>query len=183
MYGGHIASWPHCTGGPSFYWFNSGRTSQFWIERRNGNDLIVLSSDPVADELRVVGRVRFSARVVVSHGGSFDIVARLCSVDGFGRSRNVCEGLTRVKAAPDPTSRAVNVEVDLGFTACSFPSGYRMRLHVCSAAHPRWMKNVGCGDVDGIAEATLPASGGRDMHVQIVAHGGQASHLLLPFHG
>ena len=48
--------------------------------------LIVLSSDPMANEVRVVGRVCFSARVVVSHGGSFDTVAQLCSVDGFGRS-------------------------------------------------------------------------------------------------
>ena len=35
--------------------------------------------------------------------------------------------------------------VELGPIAAEVPAGARVRLHVCSAAHPRWMRNL-CDD-------------------------------------
>ena len=39
----------------------------------------------------------------------------------------------------------VEARVELGPVAAEFPRGSRVRLHVCSAAHPRWMRNL-CDD-------------------------------------
>ena len=56
-------------------------------------------------------------------------------------SVNVCEGLTRVTGPGKHT-----VTVDLGHTCVLFRRGHRIRLHVCSGAHPRWMRNLQTGE-------------------------------------
>ncbi len=34
-----------------------------------------------------------------------------------------------------------HVEFSLGYTACRLEEGDQLRLHVCSAAHPRWLRH------------------------------------------
>ena len=62
------------------------------------------------------------------------------------------QGLTRVDAAVDEPSigaadeaRGRLVSVHLGPIAAELARGERLRLHVCSSAHPRWMRNL-CSD-------------------------------------
>lgn len=66
-----------------------------------------------------------------------------------GTSINLCEGLTRVDALPDEESIGATkgamgreVVVELGPVAAELCVGESLRLHVCSAAHPRWMRNL-----------------------------------------
>ena len=33
------------------------------------------------------------------------------------------------------------VDISVGVTACHFRAGDAVRLHVCSAAHPRWLRH------------------------------------------
>ena len=35
----------------------------------------------------------------------------------------------------------VRMDVSVGVTACHFRAGDSVRLHVCSAAHPRWLRH------------------------------------------
>ena len=133
-------------GGPSFNPFNAGGASQRSVERRD--DVLVFTTQQLAQPLCLAGTATLQLRVWAS-ARSVDVVARLCRVDKRGRSYNLCEGLTRVDAAKGEPSvgaaasgvgRLVTVvmrplAVDLGI-------GERLRLHVCSAAHPRWMRNL-----------------------------------------
>ncbi len=52
----------------------------------------------------------------------------------------------------------------------------------CSAAHPRWMRNIGCDDIGLLGGARLPTVTGAQtsVTVAVVAGGEAASHLLLP---
>lgn len=159
-------------GGPSFSLLNSGARPQAAIERRG--DVLVFSTAPMECAIRVVGAVAFEADVSGSGASSFDVVARLCVVRG-GVSRNVCEGLSRVPGG----AAARRVRVDLGATACAFGEGDVLRVHVCSAAHPRWMRNVGVHRLEDLADATLP-EGGLRVRVTVALGGAAPAVLRLP---
>jgi hypothetical protein len=69
-------------------------------------------------------------------------------VEPSGKSWNICDGLTRLTPAawerqPDGTAR---VEVSLWPAAHVFRRGHRIRVHVSSGAHPRFVRNLGGGD-------------------------------------
>jgi hypothetical protein len=50
----------------------------------------------------------------------------------------------------------------------------------CSAAHPRWMRNIGCDDIGLLGGAGLPTGAQTSVTVVVAAGGKAASHLLLP---
>jgi putative CocE/NonD family hydrolase len=158
--GGHLAAEPPQEAPPSGYQFDpanptpslggpvlspaAGPRDQRQIEARP--DLLTFTSAPLEQELDVIGYVRLElfAQANLAH---FDLVGRLCVVEANGRSLNLCEGLLRVSDAdgepqPDGSRR---FELDLTATARRFHIGQRIRLHVCSAAHPRWSVNSGDG--------------------------------------
>lgn len=141
-------------GGPSFNPRNCGRREQAPIERRD--DVLVFSSAPLAAPVVLAGEVRAQLRVRSSCDHT-DWVCRLCDVDAAGRSHNICEGMVRVSEAGSGGGAPMRVSVSLGSTACRLRAGHRVRLHVCSAAHPRWMRNLGTG-LTGLALATSTES-------------------------
>ena len=49
------------------------------------------------------------------------------------------------------------MEITLWPTAHTFLAGHRIRLHVASAAHPRWNRNLGTGEPAADATRTLVA--------------------------
>ncbi|MEI8166602.1 MAG: CocE/NonD family hydrolase, partial [Chloroflexales bacterium] len=109
-------------------------------------DLLTFTTPPLAAAVDVIGHVRL-ALYVRSSLAYTDFVGRLCVVHPDGRSLNVCEGIARVSPGvgelqPDGSRR---IEIDMWATAMRFGVGQRMRLHVCSAAHPRWSANSGDG--------------------------------------
>ena len=156
-------------GGPSFNPLNAGGRSQRWVERRD--DVLVFSGAPLSHSLCLAGAAKLTLRVWAS-ARSVDVVARLCRVTSRGVSINLCEGLTRVNAAKgepsigggggggSSTTTAAGagggggeedggpgrlVVVQMGPLAVELARGESLRLHVCSAAHPRWMRNL-CTD-------------------------------------
>lgn len=170
-------------GGPSFNVLNSGRCWQLPIERRS--DVIVLSTAPLAEDLHVVGNVSLVAFVRCEKKCSIDIVGRLCSVTSWGLSTNVCEGLTRVKqsemmAAAEGeggTGWWCKVTVELNPTAVTFIRGSRIRLQVCSGAHPRWMRNLGgSGELTDLHKEVLTPSAGP-IRVELCTDSNHGSHL------
>ena len=146
---------PSC-GGPAFNPLNSGARNQRALERRR--DMLIFSSEPMRRHVRIVGHVRLRLRVS-SSAHSIDLVARLCEASPLLGSTNICEGVVRLRAsppaAPPPTLAAercnaariggedgIVAVVELGPVGVDFSAGSRVRLHVCSAAHPRWMRNL-----------------------------------------
>jgi len=120
--------------------------------------MLIFSSEPMRRHVRIVGHVRLRLRVS-SSAHSIDLVARLCEASPLLGSTNICEGVVRLRAsppaAPPPTLAAercnaariggedgIVAVVELGPVGVDFSAGSRVRLHVCSAAHPRWMRNL-----------------------------------------
>ena len=86
------------------------------------------------------------------HTGRLRSGSELCS----GQSFNLCEGYARVRfdglqadaGAPPETSYGTmptavrELRVDLGATCCRFLPGDKIRLQVCSAAHPKALRHI-----------------------------------------
>lgn len=135
---------------------NAGRQDQGTLEARP--DVLVFTLAPLDHPVEVIGPVRLAlyARSSLEHT---DFVGRLCDVGTDGRSTNVCDGLFRVrpgKGHPQPDGSLL-VEVDMWATAYLFKPGHRIRLQVCSAAHPRWSRNTGSGEPLATATRLIPA--------------------------
>ncbi|HKN09803.1 MAG TPA: CocE/NonD family hydrolase C-terminal non-catalytic domain-containing protein, partial [Pseudomonadota bacterium] len=102
-----------------------------------------------------------------------DFFVRLCDVDTQGVSRNICDGLQRVKIVSTSVPQLVRVE--LWPTAYRIALGHRIRVQISSGAFPRWARNL--GGVEPMAEAT-------ELHsaTQFVFHSSTCrSAVILPF--
>lgn len=76
-------------------------------------------------------------------------VARLCDVDENGVSRNVTDGIVRVRAAT-PGEAAEHL-VDLWSTSIVFRAGHRIRVQIASSNFPRWDRNLNIGEPEDSA--------------------------------
>lgn len=110
-------------------------------------DVLTFTSDPLADNVDVIGPVRLEL-YVRSSLSTADFFGRLCDVYPDGRSRNVCEGLFRVVpgAGEEQADGSLRIEIDMWATAQRFRRGHCIRLQVSSGSHPRWSRNLGTGD-------------------------------------
>ncbi|CAE7217001.1 cocE [Symbiodinium sp. KB8] len=181
-------------------WLNlqkDGAQDQRSFESSRLRDVLVLTSAPLQQSLEIVGEV--SATLYVSCAApECDIIVRLCAVrepssgwgssePGFldrildprglsrGSSVNLCEDIVRVKFQKDSVSR---VDISVGVTACHFRAGDAVRLHVCSAAHPRWLRHPLQDEKEdwllGGSEVGPPAT------VTVFADHEHPSHVTLP---
>jgi putative CocE/NonD family hydrolase len=120
------------------------------VERRD--DVLVYSTEPLPDDLDVVGELtaHITVRTDPPHA---DVFVRLCDVDRHGVSRNVSDGIRRLAAGDDePTS----VTLDMWPTAYRFRRGHRVRLQVTGGAFPRYPRNHGNGSDIADAVAMQP---------------------------
>ena len=88
----------------------------------------------------------------------FDVFVRVCEVAPDGRSENITDGLVRVSPGMFPPGedgvRAVEVELwPVGYV---FRRGYRIRVQLAGAAHPRYARNTGTGEPLGTAARLQP---------------------------
>ncbi len=131
-------------GGPLLS-FDAGPCDQRPLESRS--DVLVYTSDPLADDLEVIGTPHAELYVRSSNTHT-DFVARLCDVQPDGRSINLCDGLIRLepgRGEPQPDG-SLKITIELWPTANCFQRGHRLRLQVCSGGHPRWNRNLGTGE-------------------------------------
>lgn len=138
-------------------------------------DVICFTSRPLDSAVDVIGPMRLVLYVRSSLEYT-DFVGRLCDVFPDGRSINICDGMLRLspdkgELQPDGSRR---IEIDMWATAQRFLPRHRIRLQVCSAAHPRWSRNLGDGGPIGAGHRGMPAD-------QLVFHdAAHPSALLLP---
>lgn len=138
-------------------------------------DVLTFTSAPLSAALDVIGHVRLELFVRSSHAHT-DFVGRLCRVLPNGRSLNICEGIYRVapgKGDPQPDG-SLRIEIDLWATGQRFHPGERVRLHICSAGHPRWSAHP--GDASPLASGTP----GERAHQTIYHDPTRPSALVLP---
>jgi putative CocE/NonD family hydrolase len=121
--------------------FRAGPLDQTVVEARD--DVLVFTTEPLAEDLEVTGRVR-AVLFAATDGVSTDGVARLCDVDENGVSRNITDGIVRVRAAT-PGEPAEHI-VDLWSTSIVFRAGHRIRVQVTSSNFPRWDRNLNTGE-------------------------------------
>lgn len=123
----------------------SGALDQSSLEARA--DVLVFTSALLLEPVEIMGAVRLEL-YVRSNRAYTDFVGRLCDVDPDGRSVNICDGLFRIqpgKGEPQPDG-SLKIVVEMWSTAYRFEQYHRIRLHVCSGAHPRWSRNLGTGE-------------------------------------
>lgn len=126
------------------------------LEQRG--DVLTYTSAVLTEDVEVIGPV--CAQIVVrSSRDHTDLFARLCDVDGRGRSINLCDGIRRLTADDPPTDHngTRRVHIDLVATAHQFRAGHRIRLQISSGAHPRLVRNPGTGDPLATATDLRPA--------------------------
>ncbi len=110
-------------------------------------DVLTYTSAPLEHDLEVIGTVQADLFVRSSLQHT-DFFARLCEVDEWDKSLNICDALLRVTPGrPTPAADGtLHLTFDLWPTAHRFRRGHRLRLQVSSGAHPRYARNTGSGE-------------------------------------
>ena len=137
---------------------DSGPRDNRRLEARS--DVCTFTSRPLREALTIVGPLTAELYLECDRQ-HFDVFARLCDVDRRGRSRNVTDGLVRIRPGErTPDAEGVQrVVVELFPTAYRFQPGHKVRLQVSGGSHPRYARNLGSGE---------PLATGTTMLVQAV---------------
>jgi uncharacterized protein len=118
-------------------------------------DVLVYTSDLLTEDLDIAGPAAADLFIKSSLEHT-DFFARLCDVDGSGRSVNVSDGLLRLR--PEPGANAIRrVRIEMWPVGHRFKRGNRLRLQVSSGAHPRFVRNLGAGEPLGTSTALKAA--------------------------
>ena len=125
----------------------SGQFDQALLEM--GNNLLVYTTEPLKDALRIFGTPRVSL-YCASSASDTDFTAKLIRVRPDGAAEFVCIGIARSSWLFANTGyQADSVhhwEFDLEPTSCWFAAGDRIRLEVASSAFPLYDRNP-CSEV------------------------------------
>ncbi|MDL4773847.1 CocE/NonD family hydrolase [Actinomadura xylanilytica] len=105
-------------------------------------DVVVFTGARLERDLDLVGPV--SATVYVrTDPGYADVFVRLCDVDATGGSRNVTDGILRLRPGRGGQDGVVRAEVEMHPTGYRFRRGHRLRVQVAGGAFPRFARNHG----------------------------------------
>lgn len=122
-----------------------GPKNQLPVEVRN--DVLVYTSQPLAEALTVAGEVT-ATLFVSSSAEDTDVVAKLVDVYPDGRAINIAEGILRVsyrhgleRREPIVPGEVMKLEISLGPTAITFLPGHAIRLDVTSSLFPTYDRN------------------------------------------
>lgn len=168
--GGGLCCYPNSVPGGAF--------DQAMVEHRG--DVLVYSTEPLAEDLEVIGPVKFTL-YASSSAPDTDFTAKLVDVGPCGFARNLTDGILRARVRESQSSprlmrpgQVYEFTIDLWSTANLFKAGHRIRLEVSSSNFPRFDRNPNTGH-DLFADAeTQPA-------MQTVRHDREfASYLTLP---
>jgi len=138
-------------------------------------DVLTYTTAPLPETVEAIGPVRVELFVRAS-SPHFDLFARVCDVDAGDASWNVCDALARVAEGRfEPAAEdTVRVAFDLWPLGHRFAAGHRIRLQVCSGAHPRYARNPGTG------EDLVTATALRPVDIELLRDAQHPSALVLP---
>jgi putative CocE/NonD family hydrolase len=114
-------------------------------------DLLVFTSDPLAEPLEIIGPVTVVAHVATSAADT-DITAKLLDVHPGDFAQRLCDGMVRLRyrdgldAERNVTPGEVyEVSIRLWDTCVRLPAGHRLRVEIASSAFPKFDVNLGTG--------------------------------------
>jgi uncharacterized protein len=114
-------------------------------------DVLVYTSEPLADDLEVTGPVELKL-YAASSAVDTDFTATLTDVHPDGRAIHICEGIlgaTFRQSLENPTpiepGRVYPFAISLWETSMVFKAGHRIRLEVSSSNFPRYARNQNTG--------------------------------------
>jgi uncharacterized protein len=130
-------------GGPSS---PPGQFDQATLEL--GNNLLVYTTEPLANPLRIFGTPRVSLYCSTSSNHT-DFTAKLVRVRADRVAEFICMGIARSSRLFAGSGYSADTlhhwEFDLEPTSCRFAAGERIRLEVASSAFPLYDRNPGTG--------------------------------------
>jgi putative CocE/NonD family hydrolase len=143
-------------------------------------DVLVYTTPPLKRDVEVTGRVDAILYVATSANDT-DFSAKLVDVFPSGETRNVTDGLLRLryrdglgKPVPARPGQVYPIKVDVGVTSMVFFTGHSIRLEVSSSNFPRFDRNPNTGRPVADEKVFRRAQ-------QTVFHDSKReSHLLLP---
>lgn len=155
-----------------------GAFDQRHVEQRD--DVLVYTSDPLAQELEVTGPVKV-VLWAASDALDTDFTAKLVDLYPCGYARNVLDGIVRARYRFGTTRSQLltpgaieEYRIDLGATSNVFLKGHRLRLEISSSNFPRFERNPNTGCAVA-SEAELRTA------VQTIYHDAKhPSHIVLP---
>ncbi|MGO9780977.1 MAG: CocE/NonD family hydrolase [Streptosporangiaceae bacterium] len=124
-------------------------------------DVLVYSSDPLAEPLELIGAVRVVAHVATSAADT-DVAAKLVDVHPNGFAQRLCDGVARLRyrngfgrAEPVTPGEVYEVTIPMWDTCVRLPAGHRVRVEIASSAFPKFDVNLGTGgdmitETDGV---------------------------------
>ena len=128
-----------------------GAKDQRGVEKRA--DVLVFSSAPLQEDLRVTGAVEV-VLYVASSAPDTDFTAKLVDVLPDGTAINLTNGIVRASyrdsdTDPSPLEEGAITEliIDLGYTSNLFQRGHMIRLEVSSSNFPRYSRNTNTGEM------------------------------------
>jgi putative CocE/NonD family hydrolase len=148
-------------------------------------DVLVYTTEPLAEDLEVIGPVRLVAHVATDARDT-DVTAKLVDVHPGGYAQRLCDGMVRLRyrdgfdeQRPVQPSAVYEVEVVMWDTCIRLAAGHRIRLEVASSAFPKYDVNLGTGgdmvtETDGVvATNTLWHTADRPSRLQLTVSGGR----------
>ncbi|HVN29138.1 MAG TPA: CocE/NonD family hydrolase [Candidatus Binataceae bacterium] len=143
-------------------------------------DVLVYSTEPLAEDFEVTGPVRM-VLYASSSAPDTDFTAKLVDVNECGFARNLTEGIIRARYRESfahekmlKPGEVTEFSIDMWSTSNVFQKGHRIRLEISSSNFPRFDRNPNTGHPQFADAETRPA-------IQTVMHNrGFASHLVLP---
>ena len=128
-----------------------GPWDQREVEERD--DVLVYTTDPLDEDLTVVGPVRLHLWATTD-GTDTDWTAKLVDVSEDGTALNLCDGIIRARYRESTEMAklltpgvAYSYTVELVATAHVFMAGHRLRLEVSSSNFPRFDRNGNTGGI------------------------------------
>jgi uncharacterized protein len=112
-------------------------------------DVLSYTTAPFDNDYTIIGPISVGLHVQSSLENT-DFFARLCDVSPSGNSRNISDGLLRLRPNDFQKYRGsdgvIHIPFDLWPTAYCFLKTHSMRLQVSSGSHPRFARNLGSGE-------------------------------------
>jgi uncharacterized protein len=136
-----------------------GPDDYYGVETRG--DVLVFTSDEVAEPLDLIGPVRLVAHVATSAKDT-DVVAMLLDVHPNNFAQRLCDGMVRLRFREGSARRsdvvpeeAYEVDIAMWDTCHRLLPGHRLRVHISASAFPKHDVNLGTGgdmisETDGV---------------------------------
>jgi putative CocE/NonD family hydrolase len=160
--------------------FRTGPHDQRELEARP--DVLVYTSDPLPEDLDVIGPVEATLHVSTSAPDT-DFTAKLVDVHPDGRAYGICDGILALRhrdglerAEHGTAGEVYELRIALGPTANRFLAGHRLRLEVSSSNFPRFARTPN----DGTRPTQARASNLTTARQQVFHDRARPSHLSLP---